>query len=71
MRLCRHGRKCEGDKKVIQREKTDGKTEFERRRAERESFCMCVERMGASYTAHSVNVEQAAASSRLHGGVLS
>ncbi len=34
-------------------------------------FCVCLERMGASYTPHSVNLARAVASSRLHSGVLS
>lgn len=60
------------DKKAIHRRETDGKTEFQRRRSAKGIFfCVYLERMGASYTARSVNLAWAAASSRLPSGVLS
>lgn len=34
-------------------------------------FCVCLERMGASYTPHSMNLARAVVSSRLHSGALS
>lgn len=34
-------------------------------------FCVCLERMGASYTPHSLNLAWVVDSSRLHSGVLS
>lgn len=55
---------------MIHRRETDGKTEFQRRRSAKGIFfvCVCLERMGASYTARSVNLAWAAASSRLPSG---
>lgn len=60
---------------MIERGKTDGEIGFYRRAGRvagdgNRFFCVCVclERMGASYTPHSENLAQAAASSRLHSG---
>ena len=67
--------------KMIERGKTDGGDwileEGRRRQRAKGIFflcvcvCVCLERMGASYTPHSVNLARAAASSRLHSGMLS
>lgn len=45
--------------------------EVEKEECEGNLFCVCLERIGASYTPHSVNLARAVASSRLHSSVLS
>lgn len=68
---------CEGDKKWLREGKQMERLNLRRGGGGgggvwRESFfCVCLERMGVSYTPHSVNLARAVASSRLHSGALS
>lgn len=68
------GRECGGDKKSDWERENRWK-DWILEQAEQESegnlFCVCLERMGASYTPHSVSMARAMALSRLHSGVLS